>query len=224
MGAGLDVADLHPNLRYCWWWVGDTCVPDFLIAYPDASFCTSSIMCHRHLIHLFTSEAAVTDIDELQCFRLLLVLSEYGTCFLSRMDKPRRTATCCALTRQMQFALADKNLDKWALLQQCRIPWLPYDRHKGLREARRVSYVHSWYIRVTPPSHLVYVVSHLYLSILYIGRTHLAPVQRLRKHFTDAAAGVDNSTLHRLMATTDAADLRKARGKVALSHLPLSPN
>ena len=72
-----------------------------------------------------------------------------------------------------------------------------------LREARRVSYVHSWYISATPPSHLVYVVFHLYLSILYIGQTHLAPVQRLRKHLTDAAAGVDNSTLLRLMATTD---------------------
>ena len=106
----------------------------------------------------------------------------------------------------MQFALDDKNLGKWALLQQCRVPWLPYDRHKGLREARRLSYVHSWYISVTPPSHLLYVVFHLYQSVLYVGQTHLAPVQRLRKHLTDAAAGTDNSTLHRLMATTNSAD------------------
>ena len=64
----------------------------------------------------------------------------------------------------------------------------------------------SWYIRVTPPSHMVYVVFHLYLSVLYVGQTHLAPVQRLRKHLTDTANGVDNSTLHRLMATPDSAD------------------
>ena len=66
--------------------------------------------------------------------------------------------------------------------------------------------MHSWYISVTPPSHLVYVVFHLYLSVLYVGQTHLALVQRLRKHLIDAAAGTDNSTLHRLMATTDSAD------------------
>ena len=69
----------------------------------------------------------------------------------------------------MQFAPLDKNLGKWVQLQQCRIPWLPYDKHKGLREARRVTYVHTWYISVTPPSHLVYVVFHLHMSILYIG-------------------------------------------------------
>ena len=148
----------------------------------------------------------MSDSDELQYFCLRLTLFEYGTCFLPRPEKPRRTATCSALTRQIQFALDDKNLGKWALLQQCRVPWLPYDRHKGLREARRLSYVHSWYISVTPPSHLVYVVFHLYLSVLYVGQTHLARVQRLRKHLTDAAAGADNSTLHRLMATADSAD------------------
>ena len=206
VGAGLAVTGVHPNLRYCWWWVGDACVSNFLAAYPEASFCTTSLTCHGPLNHLFAPHSAVSDIDELQCFRLWLTLSEYGTCFLPRLEKPRRTTTCSALSRQMQFALDDKNLGKWALLQQCRIPWLPYDRHKGLHEARRFCYVHSWYNTVTPPSHLVHVLFHTYLSVLYIGQTHVAPVQRLRKHLTDAAAGVDNSTLHRLMATTDSAD------------------
>ena len=205
IGAGLDVTGLHPNLRHCWWWVADESTPEFCAAYPDGSVCAVSVLCQGRPVHLFTSAWAVDDIDELQCFRLRLTLSEYGTCFLPRLEKPRRTATCSALTRQMQFALDDKNLGKWAMLQQCRVPWLPYDRHKGLREARRLSYVPSWYVGVTPPSHLVYVVFHLYLSVVYVGQTHLAPVQRLRKHLTDAAAGSDNSTLHRLMATTDSA-------------------
>ena len=129
VGAGLDVTGLHPNLRHCWWWVGDASIPSFLAAYPEASVCTASVLCQGHLVHLFTSPSAVSDIDELQCFRLRLTLFEYGRCFLPRLEKPRRTATCSALTKQMQFALDDKNLGKWALLQQCRVPWLPCDRH-----------------------------------------------------------------------------------------------
>ena len=116
VGAGLDVTGLHPNLHHCWWWVGDAIIPSFLAAYPEAPVCTASVLCQGRSVHLFTSPSAVSDIDELQCFRLCLALSEYGTCFLPRLEKPRRTATCSALTRQMQFALDDKNLGKWALL------------------------------------------------------------------------------------------------------------
>ena len=96
VGAGLDVAGLHLGLSHCWWWVGHAAVPEFLVVYPQASFCANSMMCHGRIIHVFTSPAAVADTDELQCFCLSLMLSEYGTCFLPRTDKPRRRATCGA--------------------------------------------------------------------------------------------------------------------------------
>ena len=56
-----------------------------------------------------------------------------------------------------------------------------------------------------PPRYLLYVIFHLFPGVLCVGQTHLAPAQLLRKHLTDAAAGCDNSTLHKLMATTEQA-------------------
>ena len=55
-----------------------------------------------------------------------------------------------------------------------------------------------WYAAVTPLAHLVYVVFHPYLGIFYIGHTHVAPTQRLRKHLIDAVVG-----LITLMATIE---------------------
>ena len=68
---------------------------------------------------------------------------------------------------------------------------------------RRISYVHRWFLAVTPPKFLIYAVLHMYLWILYIGQTHFAACQRLRKHQTDAAAGMDGSTLGTPMAQPD---------------------
>ena len=53
----------------------------------------------------------------------------------------------------------------------------------------------------------MYFVFHFYMSILSVGQTHLAPTQRMRKHVAYVAAGVDNSILHRLMATSELAHL-----------------
>ena len=49
------------------------------------------------------------------------------------------------------------------------------------------------------------IYSLAFLGVLYEGRTQLAPAQRLRKHLMDAAAGVDNFALHKLMSTTQQA-------------------
>ena len=80
-----------------------------------------------------------------------------------------------------------------------------YNTHKGLREVRRLIFVDVWRVSVTPPDFLIYAIYHLHLGILHVGLTHIAPVQRLRKHMIDALAGVDGASLHRHMLTVDMA-------------------
>ena len=103
----------------------------------------------------------------------------------------------------MDHALCAKNLGKWASLQQQRITFLPSQHHRALREIGRLAYVQR--ICVTPPAFVIYAVFHLDLGILYIGQTHLAPVQRLRKRMTDSAAGADNASLHAWMQSASQA-------------------
>ena len=89
-------------------------------------------------------------------------------------------------------------------------PFLPISPHykrqnaaaPAHQEVRRLSFVHTWYMTVTPLGYLLYAISHLYPSVLHLGQTHLAPAQQLRKH---AVVGVDNSTLHKMMATSEEA-------------------
>ena len=135
-----------------------------------------------------------------------LMFAYYGTSHFSLPVPLKRKPICNALTRQIHRAAEEKNIGKWAQLQQKRIKFLPYDTHKGLQEARRLSFVHRWYVAVTPPHFLVYVIFNIHMGILYIGQTHLAADQRLRKHLTDAAAGVDCSALHKLMASSAVGD------------------
>ena len=65
--------------------------------------------------------------------------------------------------------------------------------------ARRLSHVHHWWVAVTPPKHVIYLVYNIWLQIVYIGVTTAALAQRLRKHMTDAAADADCASLHRHM-------------------------
>ena len=95
----------------------------------------------------------------------------------------------------MSIALGAKNLGKCAALMQQRNNYLPFATHKALRKLRQVSYVHHRRVSVTPPACVLYAVYHITLGILRVGQTHMAPIQRLRKHMTDAAA----SALHLYM-------------------------
>ena len=100
----------------------------------------------------------------------------------------------------MQAALDDKNLGTWAELMQTRTRYLPWDTPPPLRMARRLSHVHRWFIALTPPKNVIYLVYNVWLQIVYIGLTTGALASRLRKHMTDSAADVDCATLHKHMA------------------------
>ena len=191
---------IPPPIRHLWYWVKDTDTQSFLNSdgLPAPIFLGSIRQGSTHF-HLCVSDSIYSDLDALQCLRLHMLFQEYGSSHVPILRLHRSVSVCSALTLQMDHALRAKNLGKWASLMQQRITFLPYQNHRALREIRRLAYVHHWRICVTPPAFVIYAVFHLDLGILYIRQPHLAPVQRLRKHMTDAAAGTDTASLHSWM-------------------------
>ena len=49
---------------------------------------------------------------------------------------------------------------------------------------------------------LVYVMVHVHMLCVYVGKTHLAPVQRLRTRGTTATAGAEDSRFHAMLRQT----------------------
>ena len=77
--------------------------------------------------------------------------------------------------------------------------------------ARRLGYVNSWQLAITPPHNAIYVFFHLFMHIAYVGNTTVAFIRRLHKHMANALSSNDCATLHLKMSTTD------------LSHLGIIP-
>ena len=76
--------------------------------------------------HLWTSDAAIRACDEIQIMRIRLSLQgEVGT-VLPWPTLPEGPLVLRALTLQMQAALEDKNLGRWAELMQERTRYLPF--------------------------------------------------------------------------------------------------
>ena len=106
----------------------------------------------------------------------------------------------------MKRAPRNTNLGWWAELMQASIPYWPYSPLPSLRTVRRKAHTNEWYVHVPPPHYVVYVCINLRTGMLYVGQTSKSPVQRLRKHHTDARAGTDCATFHTLLLTTDIGD------------------
>ena len=88
-------------------------------------------------------------------------------------------------------ALASKNLGALAQLVRDRVPLLPYDTNPWLQMIGGMSRAGRWPLCTPPAVVLIYAVVHVHVMCVGVGRTTLAPVQRLRKHGTtaDARAG-----------------------------------
>ena len=104
---------------------------------------------------------------------------------------------------QMSRALRDKNLGIWCQLNQHRLQYLPYETQPVLAMARRLGFVNTWHLAVTPPHNVVYLVFHLFVHIGYVGITTATPIRRLRKRMTNVMSTTDRATLHMKMSTTD---------------------
>ena len=105
-------------------------------------------------------------------------------------------------TQGAHRALAAKNLGAWAGIVQQRVPHLPYHTNLILQLVRGLSHTGTWQLGTPPPLLLVYVMVHVHMLCVYIGKTHLAPVQRLRKHGTNATAGAEDSRFHAMLRQT----------------------
>ena len=106
------------------------------------------------------------------------------------------------LTGLMSRCLEDNNLGRWGELMQVAIPFLPYDKHPSVAAARRLSRVASWNVGVPPDHYAIYIAVHISMMCVYIGKTTLDLLQRLRKHQTDAFAHVDTCLVHAILRKT----------------------
>ena len=147
---------------------------------------------------LYASGNVYEHLTSLHCHRLHRAMTAVGTSHIHHSRIHKAVSIYAALTLQIGVGLHAKNFGRWAELMQEHHTYLPCSTQKGLCEVHRPSFVHVWRVAVTPPQFLIYDIYDLNLGILYVGLTHMAPVHRLRKHMTDALAGVDGVSLHGL--------------------------
>ena len=104
---------------------------------------------------LLVSGGAISACDEIQLWRIHLLLDDMGTSYITTPIAPQSSLLCRAITMQMQMqvALDEKNLGRWAELMQFRTRYLPFGRHPSLTMAHRLSHVHHWWVAVTPPKY-----------------------------------------------------------------------
>ena len=109
---------------------------------------------------------------------------------------------CNSCSQAIQHADSESNLGRWAELLEYRIPHLPFQRNPLLRMIRASSHIHSWSLSTRVHSHVIYVIFHVHLFCLYIGRTECALVQRLRKHWTIARSGSEDNPFYNMLLRT----------------------
>ena len=109
-------------------------------------------------------------------------------------------------THYIQSHLNDKNLANWAACMQKRLNYAAWDNYKTMCLVRGKSRVHEWQICVPPAFEFIYAVLHCHMLCIYVGRTSLALIQRLRKHITTALAHAEDNRFHQLLRTTNLAD------------------
>ena len=78
---------------------------------------------------LIALDTATRDCDEAQLWRIHLLFAELGSSYISPPKPAHSTLVCRAITMQMQVALDEKNLGRWAELIQIRTRHLPLERH-----------------------------------------------------------------------------------------------
>ena len=160
-------------------------------------------------IKIFELHATPTTLQTLSSVkrqRLTLLFVEYGTWSLQSSEPAHRGHILKAIMYQMRYALNETNLGRWAEILQASIPYWPYLTLPSLRMVRRKAYMDVWYVHVSPPHFVIYVCINLCTGAMYVGQTTQSPIQRLRKHHTDARAAAVYATFHTVLLTTDISD------------------
>ena len=153
---------------------------------------------------LYATPEACTSLDHIQHSRIRAFFQSRKKHYvLPDAIIPDRESVCRLCTHCIRHAHTHKQLGNWAAAMQFRMKYLPYESHFSLKMIRAASRVHSWDISVPPPDEFIYAILHLHMICIYVGRTHLALIQRLRKHITTALAHAEDSRLHQLLRTTN---------------------
>ena len=109
---------------------------------------------------------------------------------------------CNGYTRAIEMADNESNLGCWAELLEYRIPHLPFNKNPLLWMIRVCSHIHNWSLSTPVHGHMIYVVFHLHLFCLYIGKTEGPLVTRLRKHWTTARSEAEESPFYNMLCRT----------------------
>ena len=122
------------------------------------------------------------------------------------LPTPDHTSICRVCTHNIHTGHRSEQLGNWATAMQYCIAYVPYDTHFTLSMIRTSSRLHQWNISVPPPDECIHAILHWHMICIYIGRTHLALIQRLRKHITTALVGSEDCHFHELLRTTNIAE------------------
>ena len=102
----------------------------------------------------------------------------------------------------IKAALASTNLGIWAKLVEARLPYLPYHSHPVLQLMRAISHLHFWLLSTPLLGTIIYATIHVHMLCIYVGKTTLPLLQRLRKHGTTADACAEDSSFHDMIQST----------------------
>ena len=82
---------------------------------------------------------------------------------------------------------------------EARVPYLPYPSYPILQLLRGSSHLHESLLSTAPPGTFIAAMVHVYMLCIYVGKTTLPLLQRLRKHHTTATACTEDSSFHDLL-------------------------
>ena len=109
---------------------------------------------------------------------------------------------CNSYTKCIKDTGAVHNLGQWAGTMQHRICQLPFHSNPLLQMIRACSHVHHWDISAPVRGYVVCVILHVHLMCLYVGKTGDPLMTRLRKHWTTAKVGTEESPFYDMLCRT----------------------
>ena len=192
-----DVAGFAPDGPQQWIWSEN---PET----PDVSF--KPVVCARYagtVWHLHASCAAIEATSLLQSLRLHAHFKHqdkgHGTLW-----KPSeyQQLLCNTYTKAIHKADIDSDLGGWAELLEYRLQHLPYHRNPLLWTIRACLHFHELSISAPAHGHIIYVVFHTHLFCLYFGKTEDPLMKCLRKHWTTARSGAEDSPFYSMLCRT----------------------
>ena len=175
-----DVTHMFPDCERQWVWSTSDGNP-----FPDlCDFqCVAGREFKQLMWYLHTTRAALAATTSLQRLRVhaLFKHRKKGWSNLWAASDYQQLL-CNAYTRAIRTADRDSNLGRWAHLLEFRITHLPYQKISVLWMILACSHIHQWSLATPVYGHMIYVVFHVHLFCLYIGRTKGALITPLRKH------------------------------------------